>query len=194
MAHQTLELVTSSAEIEWPRPRRAKVEGKGGLDDLEGRLHRRGVDPAAARAPFVAGLAISMADPGGPIEMAKETMATLRAATTPPTQEELLVAVSQEIASMMNQKQNPLAGFKPESAALAGKMVLDELKAVNDILTTKATPEEADAFRRWLLAVSRAAADAAKEGGFMGFGAELVSQGEQRMLGELRVTLGMPEA
>jgi hypothetical protein len=28
------------------------------------------------RAPFVAGLAISMADPGGPIEMAKETMAT----------------------------------------------------------------------------------------------------------------------
>jgi hypothetical protein len=146
------------------------------------------------RAPFVAGLAISMADPGGPIEMAKETMATLRAATTPPTREELLVAVSQEIASMMNQKQSPLAGFKPDSAALAGKMVLDELKAVNEILTAKATPEEADAFRRWLLAVSRAAADAAKEGGFMGFGAELVSQGEQRMLGELRVTLGMPEA
>jgi hypothetical protein len=146
------------------------------------------------RAPFVAGLAISMADPGGPIEMAKETMATLRAATTSPTREELLVAVSQEIASMMNQKQNPLAGFKPESAALAGKMVLDELKAVNEILTAKATPEEADAFRRWLLAVSRAAADAAKEGGFMGFGAELVSQGEQGMLGELRVALGMPEA
>ncbi|HET7309410.1 MAG TPA: hypothetical protein VFJ54_04705 [Actinomycetota bacterium] len=146
------------------------------------------------RAPFVAGLAISMADPGGPIEMAKETMATLRAATTPPTREELLVAVSQDIASMMNQKQNPLAGFKPESAALAGKMVLDELKAVNGIVTATATPEEADAFRRWLLAVSRAAADAAKEGGFMGFGAELVSQGEERMLGELRVTLGMPEA
>jgi hypothetical protein len=27
------------------------------------------------RAPFVAGLAISIADPGGPIEMAKETIA-----------------------------------------------------------------------------------------------------------------------
>ena len=146
------------------------------------------------RAPFVAGLAISMADPGGPIEMAKETMATLRAATTPPSREELLVAVSQEIASMMNQKQNPLADFKPQSPALAGKMVLDELEAVNEILTAKATPEEADAFRRWLLAVAQAAADAAKEGGFMGFGAELVSQGEQRMLGELRATLGTPEA
>ena len=146
------------------------------------------------RAPFVAGLAISMADPGGPIEMAKETMATLRAATTSPSPEELLVAVAQDIASMMNRKQNPLKGFKPESAALAGKMVLDELKAVNDIATAKATPEEADAFRRWLLTVAQAAADAAKEGGFMGFGAELVSQGELRMLGELRATLGVPEA
>jgi hypothetical protein len=146
------------------------------------------------RAPFVAGLAISMADPGGPIEMAKETMATLRATTTPPSQEDLLVAVAQDITSMMNRKQNPLKGFKPESAALAGKMVLDELKAVNEIATAKATAEEADAFRRWLLTVAQAAADAAKEGGFMGFGAELVSQGEQRMLGELRVTLGVPDA
>ena len=144
------------------------------------------------RAPFVAGLAISIADPGGPIELAKETIATLRATSTPPSQEELLVAVSQEILSMVNQKQNPMAGFKPDSSALAGKMILDELTAVNEILTAKATPEEADAFRRWLLAAAQASADGAKEGGFLGFGAELVSQGEQRMLGELREALGTP--
>ena len=30
------------------------------------------------RGPFVAGLAISLADPGGPIEAAKETMATIK--------------------------------------------------------------------------------------------------------------------
>jgi hypothetical protein len=146
------------------------------------------------RAPFVAGLAISIADPGGPIELARETIATLRAASTPPSQEELLVSVSQEIGSMVNQKQNPMAGFKPDSSALAGKMILDELRGVNEILTAKATPGEADAFRRWLLAAAQAAADGAKEGGFMGFGAELVSQGEQRMLDELREALGTPEA
>lgn len=146
------------------------------------------------RAPFVAGLAISIADPGGPIELAKETIATLRATSTPPSQEELLVAVSQEIASMVNQKQNPMAGFKPDSSALAGKMILDELKGVNEILIAKATPGEADAFRRWLLAAAQASADGAKEGGFMGFGAELVSQGEHRMLDELREALGTPEA
>jgi hypothetical protein len=144
------------------------------------------------RAPFVAGLAISIADPGGPIELAKETMATLKAASTPASQEELLVAVSQEILSMVNQKQNPTAGFKPDRSALAGKEILDELVGVNEILTAKATPEEAEAFRRWLLAAAQAAADGAKEGGFMGFGAELVSQGEQRMLDELRAALGTP--
>ena len=32
------------------------------------------------RAPFVAGLAISLADPGGPIEAAKESMATIKSA------------------------------------------------------------------------------------------------------------------
>lgn len=143
------------------------------------------------RAPFVAGMAISIADPGGPIEMAKETMATMKATSTPPSQDELLIAVSQGIMSMINQKQNPLADFKPESSALMGKMVLDELAAVNDILSAKATPAEAEAFGRWLLDVARAAADAAKEGGFMGFGAVQVSQGEQRMIDQLRSTLGM---
>ena len=39
------------------------------------------------RAPFVAGLAITLADPGGPIEATKETMATIRSASNPPSRE-----------------------------------------------------------------------------------------------------------
>ena len=35
------------------------------------------------RAPFVAGMAISLADPGGPIEATKETMATLKTGHEP---------------------------------------------------------------------------------------------------------------
>jgi hypothetical protein len=49
------------------------------------------------RAPFVAGLTISLADPGGPIEAAKETMATLRSATNPPSREQLLTEVALDI-------------------------------------------------------------------------------------------------
>ena len=37
------------------------------------------------RAPMIAGFAISLADPGGPIELTKETMASLRAASSPPS-------------------------------------------------------------------------------------------------------------
>ena len=67
----------------------------------------------------------------------------------------------------------------------ARQQVLDEIRAVNDILTSKATPEEAAAFRDWLKKAAQDAANAAKEGGFMGIGAERVSAGEQQMLDEL---------
>ena len=84
------------------------------------------------RAPMVAGMAISIADPGGPIELTKETMASMQA-----------------------------------------------------------TPEETEAFGRWMVAVAQDAANAAKEGGFMGFGAERVSQGEQAMLASVAETFGI---
>jgi hypothetical protein len=35
------------------------------------------------RAPFVAGMAISLADPGGPIEVTKESVATIKSAAEP---------------------------------------------------------------------------------------------------------------
>jgi len=142
------------------------------------------------RAPIVAGMAITIADPGGPIEISKEMMATLRTATVPPSQEELLAAVALDIQAMGQQKQNPARSFKPTSAATAGSEILDELRAVDAIVAEKATPEETQAFRGWLVMAAQAAADAAKEGGFMGFGAVQVSEGEQAMLDQLRSALG----
>jgi hypothetical protein len=139
------------------------------------------------RAPFVAGMAISLADPGGPIEMSKETMTTMKSATNPPSREQLLAEIALDIQSMTQQRQSPISGFKPEAA----QQILDELGAVSEIVTSKATAEEAAAFKQWLLTTAQAAADAAKEGGFMGFGAVQVSEGEQRMLDQLRTTIGV---
>jgi hypothetical protein len=144
------------------------------------------------RAPIVAGMAITIADPGGPIEISKETVATLRAATVPPSQQELLAAVALDIQAVIQQKQNPARNFKPTSAPTAGTEILDELRAADAIVAEKATPEETEAFRAWLIATAQAAADAAKEGGFMGFGAEQISKGEQAMLDQLRGALGGP--
>lgn len=143
------------------------------------------------RAPNVAGMAISLADPGGPIELSKETMATLRGIGAPPAEHELLVTISQEVMAMGQRHENPMRGFEVDDKSQAGAAVLAELRAAQDTVEAKATPEEAAAFARWLLEIAQDAADAAKEGGFMGFGAEQVSAGEQHMLDELHSTLGV---
>ena len=144
------------------------------------------------RAPFVAGLAISLADPGGPIETAKETMATLKAATNPASREQLVAELALDIQSQVQQKRNPLKGYRPsseEGTGSGGEQVLVELTAVQTIVAARATPEETAAFGQWLVATAQAAADAAKEGGFMGFGAEQVSMGEQEMLDKVRAAV-----
>jgi hypothetical protein len=137
------------------------------------------------RSPLVAGMAISLADPGGPIELTHETMAALKATSQPGSDEPLLVAVSQDAMSMSQRHQNPMGDFKPKGAN-ASADILEELGKVNAILSAKATPEEATAFRAWMMTVAQAAADAAKEGGFMGFHAVRVSEGERSMLERLQ--------
>jgi hypothetical protein len=135
-------------------------------------------------------MALTIADPGGPIEISKEGMATIRSATLPPSQEELLAAIALDIQASMQQKENPAKDFKPTSAPTAGTEILDELRGVDAIVAAKATQAETEGFRDWILATAQAAADAAKEGGFMGFGAERVSAGEQAMLDQIRGALG----
>ncbi len=142
------------------------------------------------RAPFVAGMAISLADPGGPIEATKETMATLKTATSPPSREQLLAEVALEIQAMVQEKHSPLSGYRPTGdGAPPGEQVLEELRAVQAVVAAKAAPEEVAAFGRWLVAAAQAAAEAAKEGGFMGFGAVLVSEREEAMLDQVRAAV-----
>lgn len=142
------------------------------------------------RAPFVAGMAISLADPGGPVEATKEGLAMLRSATNPPSREQLLAEVALEIQAMTQHKQSPLGGYRPTAdGAPAGEQVLAELRAVQAVVAAKAAPEEAEAFGRWLVVAAQAAADAAKEGGFMGFGAQQVSEREAAMLDQVRAAV-----
>jgi len=146
------------------------------------------------RAPFVAGMAISLSDPGGPIELVKETAAAVKTVVGAVEQGgrgELVQAVAAEAAADAKTHKNPLHDFKPKGA-LAGQMVLEELTGVNAIVSAKASPEDAEAYRTWLKDAAREAADAAKEGGFLGFHAVRVSEGEQRMLDKLGEALAPP--
>jgi hypothetical protein len=144
------------------------------------------------RSPIVAGMAITFADPGGPIEVVKETSAVLKFVTGSSSEErdDLVGAAAREVRELAQQRKNPVGDFKPRGA-LAGKEILDELSRANEIVSAKATPEEAEAFRAWIMECAQRAADAAKEGGFMGFHAERVSQGEKDMLAQLASALGV---
>jgi hypothetical protein len=147
------------------------------------------------RAPSVAGMAITIADPGGPIEVVKETSAVLKTtrAAAHEERDDLVGHVAREIQSLAEQRKNPIGDFKPKGA-LGGKEIVDEIARAGQIAGEKATPEEAEAFRAWILECAQQAAEAAKEGGFLGFHAERVSQGEKDMLAQLRSALGIAAA
>jgi hypothetical protein len=147
------------------------------------------------RSPLVAGAAITLADPGGPIEVLKETSAVVKFATSTSSEQrdDLVGELAREVRGLAEQRKNPLGDFKPRGA-LAGKEIVDEISRADEIVSAKASPEEADAFRAWIMECAQRAADAAKEGGFMGFRAERVSQGEKDMLAQLRSALGVSGA
>jgi hypothetical protein len=162
------------------------MTGKADFNDEEWTRLKRG--------PFVAGMAISLSDPGGPIEVVKETAAALKtvtAAASPGDRGELVQALAAEVAAEAKARKSPLRDFKPKGA-LAGQEILEELTAVNAIVSSKASPEEAEAYRAWLKDAAQEAAGAAKEGGFLGFHAVQVSEGEQRMLDKLDEALAPP--
>jgi hypothetical protein len=139
------------------------------------------------RAPLVAGMAISLADPGGPIEAIKESSAALKTLVEAAREGgygEFVQSVAKDVAERAQHRESPLAGFKPDRHN-PREDILDELRAVNALLAEKATPEEAAEFREWLKSAAQRAALAAKEGGFLGIGAERVSEREQQMLDTL---------
>jgi hypothetical protein len=136
------------------------------------------------RAPLVVAMAISLADPGGPLETFKESSAALRTlaeAARDGGYGEFVQSVARDVAARAQRRQTPLGDFKPDRGN-ARQDVLAELRTVNALLQQKATPEELAEFREWLRTAAQRAALAATEGGFLGFGGERVSEREQQML------------
>jgi len=58
------------------------------------------------------------------------------------------------------------------------------------LLGQKATPEEVEGYRKFVLSLAERVAAAHKEGGFLGVGGEEVSDAEQKALDEVASALG----
>jgi hypothetical protein len=144
------------------------------------------------RAPLLVGAAVSMADPGGPFDAIKETTAALQtivAAAQSGDRGPFVQAVAADVAERAKRRESPLGDFRLDRAR-GSEQILDELRAVNALLEDRTTPDETGAFRDWLKAAAQATALAAREGGFLGFGGEQVSEREQQMLEQLGAIFG----
>jgi hypothetical protein len=68
---------------------------------------------------------------------------------------------------------------------------LQRLGEAVELLESKGTAEEADAYKRFALDVAERVAGAAKEGGFLGIGGKRVSENENAALDQLAGSLGI---
>ena len=139
---------------------------------------------------MMVGMALTLADPSGLIGLAKEGIATgsaLAAAKSDPNANALIKAVVADFGT--SEGRWAARDFVKTIVAekQAGDMkaaLLAALAGAGSILDTKASTE-APAFKRWLVQISERVAEAAGEGGFLGFGGVRVSDAEKATLEEI---------
>ncbi len=150
------------------------------------------------QSPLIAGVAISAADPSGLIGMMRESMASARAliqAKTDPNADALVKAVGSEFETSAGRGlaqdgvKTAITGAKTP-AEIVSKAV-DALKATSALLDAKGGLD-AGPFKTWLAGVAKSVAEAAPEGGFLGFGGIQVSDTEKATVAQIAAALGVP--
>ncbi|HHD63083.1 MAG TPA: hypothetical protein ENK96_01680 [Desulfobulbaceae bacterium] len=138
------------------------------------------------QAPGAAGIYIMMADPSFVLGSMKEALAVSSGILAKEKESncELLSALLAEFKEKEMLKQAQLK-FEKKDLETIRQTSLDALSQAAQILDQKATPEEAAEIKDWLYDVSVKAANAAREGGFLGFGGTKVSDKEKVALQEV---------
>ena len=141
-------------------------------------------------SPMLVAMAVTAAEPSGVLGLLRESLAAaeaLAAARAESTTNPLIKAVAEAYATPEGRGaasvavQRHMQGCAPADAtshAIAG------LAEVARLLETKA-PTDATSFKAWLRAVGERVAEAATEGGFLGFGGVKVSEAERATLAEI---------
>ena len=142
-------------------------------------------------APMMAGLLVSLSDMSGPIGLAKEAMAVVKAVndTASGTTAELIKSVADEIRSQGGRSDLSEIRSDPANARAA---LIDRCKQAVALVEQK-SPAEAQDYKQWLLSMAHSTAAASKEGGFLGFGGTVVSETETAAVRDLALALGMKE-
>jgi len=141
-------------------------------------------------SPMLASIAVTAAEPSGLWGMLKESFAAggrLAKAKTDAGTNQLVKAVVADFESgegrgaARDGLQARLQGSKPGEAK---DKAVEGLRQVAALLNAKA-PDDTAAFKAWLQSISQHVAEAANEGGFLGFGGVQVSDAEKATLAEI---------
>jgi len=137
-----------------------------------------------AEGPLYAGLRVIGAERGGTL---RESVALSRV-----YQEARERSGGSELLDELVKSPPSAPPDKVREAAGNPAVVTDHLRAAIGILEAKATPEEIDAYKKFVMTAAQAAASAHKEGGFLGIGGKEISDAENQALDELSAALGSP--
>jgi hypothetical protein len=137
---------------------------------------------------------VSAADPSGIFGSIKEAAAGMTGmieALQQGSKLELLGAMlaDKSMPGMPDPKTLLGEGNREQRMANLKSAVLARIKDAANLLSRKATPEEAKAYKQMVMSVAEKAANASKEGGFLGFGGVRVSNAEQSFLNEVKAAL-----
>jgi hypothetical protein len=158
-------------------------------------------------APASVGALVVTADPSGPLGLigefraimtsmkeyvgANATNSPLLAAiqsymTTKPTEEE-----EAQLKQWAQKQQDEMQANRPQTPEELNERIHASIDTTLALLTAKgATEIDLSNFKAMMVAVAEAVANASKEGGFLGFGGERVSEAEQSVLALIQDELG----
>jgi hypothetical protein len=157
--------------------------------------------------PHTVGSAMAFAEHSGLIGTGKEMFATaqaMMAGLKDFPNNSLIKAVVPQLASgedreaqmqrMTQMRDWSMARLKEKGVKSPDKfreLALADAREVNAMLAAKASTQEADEYRKWLMSVADRVANASTEGGFLGIGSTRISAGEAALIKDLQSALGV---
>jgi len=145
--------------------------------------------------PLVAG-GLSAADPSGLFSSIKEAGAgALGVAEAYKANSGLelfsALAADRSFPGMPDSKTLLGEGSREQQMQNLKNAVLERIRSAVSLVSSKGTPAEAEAYKKMLVGVAQQAANASKEGGFLGFGGVRVSDKEQAFISEVSKAAGV---
>lgn len=148
------------------------------------------------QTPLLAGFIISAGDPSGLIGTLQEGMASakaLAAAKADGDADELIKAVVDDLLTpegRVSARDGVQRLIQGAEIVEIKTRALNELRGAAKIIDATA-PLDAEPFKNWLKHIANLVAEAATEGGILGFGGEKVSEAERAALAEISAALGV---